>query len=101
MVFIYARCSDVGQAKELGRKIVKARAAASVAVWPIEAVHSHNNELVETTEAMLLIKTTEPKIADIEAFLMKNLGHTAPMVASFETRRLNKEYKEWLMMAVR
>jgi periplasmic divalent cation tolerance protein len=101
MVFIYTTCKDVDQAKDLGKRILKARVAACIAVWPMESMYVWESEIKEDHEAVLLIKTTEPKIAELETFLAKNHTYAVPLVASFETRRLNREYKEWLSGVVK
>ena len=96
MIFIYTTCKDVEQAKELGRKIIKARVAACVSVLPVETMYFWKDEFKEDQEALLIIKTNEPKMAEIESFLVKNHTYTTPLVASFESKRLNREYKEWM-----
>ncbi len=96
MVFIYNTCRDVNTAKELGKKIIKARVAACVNIWPMHSIYFSDGELKEDTEAVLFIKTNEPKMAEIENFLIKNHTYTTPIVAALEVKRLNREYKEWM-----
>jgi len=96
MVFIYTTCRDVSQAKELGRKIIKARVAACVNIWPIESLYFANDELKEDNEAVLLIKTNESKVAEITNFLIKHHTYTVPLVATINVHRLNREYKSWM-----
>jgi periplasmic divalent cation tolerance protein len=100
MVFVYTICRDVGQAKELGKKIIKARVAACVDIWPIDSVYTWEGEVKEDQEAALLIKANEPKVADLETFLVKNHTYTTPLVATVNVHRLNREYKEWMSTVV-
>ncbi|OGI70334.1 hypothetical protein A3A09_01700 [Candidatus Nomurabacteria bacterium RIFCSPLOWO2_01_FULL_42_20] len=96
MVFIYTVCENIAQAKELGRKIIKARVAACVNIWPIESIYFWEGKLTEGQEAVLLIKTNEQKFADIESFLKKYHTYSTPIIASINADRLNREYKEWM-----
>ena len=96
MVFIYTTCRDVDQAKELSRKIVKARVAACVNIWPMESMYYWEGQLVEDNEAVLMIKTSELKIAEIENFMVNHHSYATPLVASINVHRLNREYKEWM-----
>jgi len=95
MVFIYTTCKDIAQAKELGGKIMRAKVAACVNVWPIESMYWWEGELKEDNEAVLFIKTSEPKMAEIEDFLRKNHTYSTPFIASVKIDRINLEYREW------
>ncbi|MFH1161944.1 MAG: divalent-cation tolerance protein CutA [Candidatus Jorgensenbacteria bacterium] len=100
MVFVYTTCRDVNQAKDLGKRIIKARVASCVNIWPIESVYTWEGEVKEDQEAALLIKTNEPKVADLEMFLVKNHTYTTPLVATVNVHRLNREYKEWMSTVI-
>lgn len=88
------------QAKDLGKKIIKARVAACVNVWPIESVYFSDGECKEDHEAVLLVKTLEPKVAEIEEFLEKNHSYKVPIVAVVNVHRLNRGYKDWMTQIV-
>lgn len=100
MVFVYTTCRDIDQAKELGKRIINARVASCVNVWPIESIYTWEGEIKEDQEAALLIKTNEPKVADLEMFLVKNHTYTTPLVATVNVHRLNREYKEWMSTVI-
>lgn len=101
MVFIYTTCRNAEQAKELGKRLVSAHAAACINFWPIESIYSSENMAKEDHETAMLIKTSEPKVADIEAFLVKHHEYTTPLVATVNVHRLNREYKEWMSQVIR
>jgi periplasmic divalent cation tolerance protein len=96
MVLIYTTCKDTEQAKDLGRKILKARVAACVNVWPMESMYWNDSEIIEGTEAVLIIKTSEPKIAEIEEFLEKHHTYSIPFIGSINVHRINLKYREWM-----
>lgn len=95
MVFIYTTCKDVEQAKDLGKRIMKARIATCVNIWPINSMYWWEGALREGSEAVLIVKTNESKMAEIEAFLSKNHDYSVPVVAAFTIDRINREYREW------
>lgn len=95
MVLIYTTCKDVNQARELGTKILRARAAACVNVWPMESLYWSDGDVTEATEAVLLIKTSEARIAEIEEFLEKHHGYSTPFIGAISVHRLNLKYREW------
>jgi periplasmic divalent cation tolerance protein len=96
MVLIYTTCKDTEQAKDLGRKILKARVAACVNVWPMESMYWNDEEIVERAEAVLIIKTSEPKIAEIEEFLEKHHTYSIPFIGTINVHRINLKYREWM-----
>jgi len=95
MVFIYTTCRDVEQAKDLGERIMKARVAACVNIWPIESIYWGNGELIKDKEAVLIIKTQEKKLAEIEEFLRKYHTYSTPFVAGVHIDRINIDYQNW------
>jgi periplasmic divalent cation tolerance protein len=96
MVFVYTTCRDTQEAKKLGRLLVEKRLAACVNIAPIESIYEWRGKLTEDTEAALLIKTNEPKVAEIEEFILKNHSYSVPLAAVVDVRRVNREYKEWM-----
>lgn len=101
MVLVYTVCQDMEQAKDLGRKILKARVAACVNMWPIESAYFEGENVKEGMEAALLIKTNEPKVAEIEEFLSKYHTYSVPYIGMIDVRRLNRDYKEWMSTVMR
>jgi len=101
MVLIYTTCKNTDEAKKLGKMIIEKRLASCVNIWPIESIYFEKENLNEGTETALLIKTHEPKIADIEELILKNHAYTVPFVGSVEVKRLNRDYKEWMTTVIR
>lgn len=98
MVFIYTTCQNSEEARKIGRIIVEKKLAGCVNIWPIESIYFSSNEGVkEDDEAVLLIKTIESKVSEIENLILKNHTYSTPIVAVIDIHRVNREYKEWLM----
>ena len=100
MVFVYITCQDLVEAKRLGEAIVSSRAAACVNMWPIESAYLEDGVLKSRTEATLLIKTMEPKVQEIENLILKAHTYSTPFIGVFEVKRVNREYKDWMVGAM-
>lgn len=84
----------------MGKLLVEKHLAACVNIVPIESVYEWQGQLVEDKEAALLIKTNEPKVAEIEEFILKNHSYSVPLAAVVDVRRVNREYKEWMSAVI-
>lgn len=100
MVLIYTTCKDEGEAKKLGKLIIERHLASCVNIWPIGSIYFWEEKLTEDTEAVLLIKTSESKIAEIEQLLVENHVYATPFIGSIDVRRINREYKEWMSTVI-
>ena len=80
----------------MGRSMVEKRLAACVNITPIESIYEWEGKIVDDQEAVLLIKTSEPKVAALEELIEKNHSYATPLVGMVEVRRVNRRYKEWM-----
>jgi periplasmic divalent cation tolerance protein len=101
MVFIYTTCRNPEEARRIGKVVVEKRLAGCVNIWPIESIYSWKGEIKEDDEAVLLIKTIESKVAEIESLILQNHSYSAPIIAVINIHRINRIYKEWLMDWIR
>ncbi|MEK7143997.1 MAG: divalent-cation tolerance protein CutA [Patescibacteria group bacterium] len=97
MVFIYTTCQNSEEARKIGKMIVEKKLAGCVNIWPIESIYFWEEKIREDNEAVLLIKTTESKVAEIENIILSNHSYAVPIIATIDIHRINREYKEWLM----
>lgn len=101
MVLVYTTCRDVSEAKDLGLKLLKARVASGINVWPIDSIYFEGETPKEDQEAALLIKTNEPKVAEIEEFLTKHHTYSTPCIGTIDVHRINRDYREWMTTLMR
>ncbi len=100
MVLIYITCKNTDEAKKIGKLIIERHLAACVNIWPMESIYFWQGKLTENNETALIVKTHEPKIADIEALILQNHSYATPFIGSIDVRRLNREYKEWMSTVI-
>jgi len=97
MVFIYTTCREETQARTLGGELVKRNFASCVDIWRIGSIYPSNGGIVEEKEVAVLIRTMESKVQEIEDFIIKyHEGVTHPFIGVYDTRRINRDYKEWM-----
>ena len=96
MVLIYTTCQNSEEAKKIGKLIVEKKFASCVNIWPIDSIYFWENEVKNDDEAVLLIKTIEAKVQQIEDLIMQNHSYSLPFIAVVDVRRVNRAYKEYM-----
>lgn len=96
MVLIYTTCKDTSEAVKLGNLLLREKLAACVNIWPMQSMYMDNGTLKNQTEAVLIIKTLEPKVAHVEELIEKNHTYSTPFIGSLSVHRLNRAYREWM-----
>lgn len=88
---------DLVQARELARHLVEQRAAACVNIIPhLESVFYWENAVQTESEFLLLIKTTEAKMAQVKAILEERHSYDVPEIIAFDGEVLHQPYMEWV-----
>ena len=47
-------------------------------------------------EAVLIVKTNEQKVQEVENLILQNHTYATPFVGVINLQRVNREYKEWM-----
>jgi uncharacterized protein involved in tolerance to divalent cations len=102
VIFIYVSFNNVETAKAVGKLLVEKRMAGSVDLMPSRSFNRDNDpsgqgEVKETTGAVMIIKTIDKHIQDIEDIIRENHHDGIPCIASIKLYRLNRDFKDWLI----
>lgn len=101
MVLIYVTCKDQEEAIKLGKILLNRKIAACINTWPIKSISRNGNEILkEIEEIVLLIKTVEQRVQQVEQVIRENHSYKIPCIATIYSDRINVEYKEWLTRLV-
>lgn len=100
MIFIYTTCQNPTEARKIGKMIIEKKLAACVNVWPIESIYFFGGEVKEDDESVLLIKTIEAKVQEIEDLISANHSYDIPCIAVINIQRINRLYKEWMAQCI-
>lgn len=101
MIFIHTTCKDMNEAEKLSGLIIDNKIGACVDFWPISSCRSLNGITVSQPRVKLLITTFESKLDAITKLITDNHSELVPLVAGVDVRRINYNYKEWMMGVIR
>lgn len=88
---------DMEWATQLGRAIVEKRLAACVQLLPgIISMYTWEGRLHEEGEVLLLVKTSQQRIPEIETFLAGEHPYDTPECIAFAPSSIEPRYAAWL-----
>ncbi|KAF7493618.1 Protein CutA -like protein [Sarcoptes scabiei] len=98
----YVTVSDTNAAKDLARKIVKTKLAACVNIVPtVTSIYVWQNELEESDEALMIIKTHRDRIDQLIEFIKANHSYTVPEIIFTTIQNGNPDYLKWISDSVK
>lgn len=100
MIFIYTTARDQEEADKLSQLILDAKLAACVNSWPIQSMYVWEGEMKKETEVALIMKTIEQKFQEIEQLILKNHSYKNPCIVSLDLKRMNPDFKSWVVSSV-
>lgn len=101
IILVYITCESVEQAKKIGKNLMKKRLCACVNIFP--DMHPmfwwppKQNKIDETTEVVLIAKTTEIKYEALEKEVIKIHSYDTPCIIAIPTAHITKKYYDWLV----
>ena len=88
--------TTVPKGKEgLARDLVERKLAGCVSLFPVKSVYVWKGSIEGAEEVQMLIKTTEEKLKEIEAFFEESHPYEVPELILIRGEFLGK-YREWL-----
>lgn len=89
-------------ARPLARELVEARLAACVNIVPgVESVYRWEGKVAEDGEKLLLIKTTEERLDELQRALLAKHPYDVPEFVVITPDDVRGPYREWLLESVR
>lgn len=79
-------------AQELGKQLVDARMAACVNILPMDTVYAREGEMASEGEYLVLIKTKQELLPDLEKHVLSEYDHRDPEVFALGLQAGNKEH---------
>lgn len=96
-VFVYVTCKNEEEALKIGRQVVEEQWAACANVLPgMRSIYRWENELVEDSEAVLILKSHDALVPDLSARVVELHSYTVPCVVSLPIVGGNPAYIEWM-----
>jgi periplasmic divalent cation tolerance protein len=90
-------CPDDNTARELARSLVEHRLAACVNILPaITSVYMWQGQIEQDGEVLLLIKTAEQRLAELQAHIVARHPYELPEVIAVPITEGLTGYLQWL-----
>ncbi len=101
-IVVLSACDTSAEARKLARHLVETRVAACVNVIPgAYSVFHWEGKVKESSEWMLIIKTTRPRLESLKSELRKIHSYTVPEVVAVPVIDGSDDYLQWLDREVR
>jgi len=85
------------EAASIADALVSERLAACVNIIPaVESVYRWEGKVTRDSEALMIIKTTEGRYAELERRVKELHSYSTPEVVALEIKRSSAEYLDWL-----
>lgn len=101
MIVVYVTCSDLAEAKKIGRHLFAKRLCTCINIFP-QKVHPmywwppKANKIDETPETVMLIKTIERKYKEVEKEVCRVHSSDTPCIFALPVVHVYKPYFDWL-----
>lgn len=101
IAIVLVTAPDLRVARKIAKALLKARMAACVNIVPrIESHYWWKDKLESGAEVLMIIKTTQTKLAALESAIIANHPYDTPEVISFALNRSNAKYLGWLVKSI-
>lgn len=94
---VLVTCPSTENAREISNNIVQAKLAACVNIIPaIQSIFFWEGKIEESSECLLLIKTVEDVVSELEAAIQKLHPYSTPEFLVLEAAEVGKKYHAWV-----
>jgi periplasmic divalent cation tolerance protein len=99
---VLVTCADLPEARKIARAVVEKRLAACVNILtiPVESIYSWKEKIENTSEHLLLIKTSVKKLAALEKEVLRLHSYDNPEFIAIALESGSAPYLAWLSEAL-
>jgi periplasmic divalent cation tolerance protein len=95
--FVYMTAGSLDEARTIGRDLVESGLAACVNILPgMQSVYRWEGKVEEATEAVMIAKTTVPRVADLTARVKSLHSYACPCVVSLKVEGGHQPFLDWI-----
>jgi len=85
----------------LARELVESRLAACVNILPgVESIYRWENRVTQDGEQLLLIKTTDERLAELQQALLGRHPYELPELVVMRPEQVEERYAAWIAASV-
>jgi periplasmic divalent cation tolerance protein len=93
---IYITAGGMDEARRIGKKLIEERLAACVNIFPISSIYRWKDNIEESNEFGMIVKTKTEKVKEIEKRVEQLHSYEVPCVLSFNVGEGSAEYLKWI-----
>ncbi len=93
---IYITAGNSEEARRIGKKLIEERLAACVNIFPITSIYRWKDDIEESDEFGMIVKTKTEKVKEIEKRVKQLHSYEVPCVLSFDAGEGSAEYLKWI-----
>ncbi|MBD3204636.1 divalent cation tolerance protein CutA [Candidatus Woesearchaeota archaeon] len=96
MIFVYITAGNAGDAKKISRHLIEKKLIACTNIFPIESMYKWKGDIKEETEFVIIAKTIQEKYEQVKQELKEIHTYETPCIVSWEIKKGNKEFIDWV-----
>lgn len=97
MTFLYVTTSSQEEAKKIAQILLEKRLCGCVNIYPkVLSMYWWEGKIETSEEAILIVKTTENLIKEIEQTIIENHSYTCPCIVKIPVESVFKPFEKWL-----
>ena len=101
-LIVMTTCEDAARGRELARALVGEALAACVNLIPgVTSVYSWAGRVETGSEVLLLIKTTDDRLADVESAIRARSSYELPEIVAVPVAGGSLDYLQWVADSVK
>ncbi|MCX9012467.1 MAG: divalent-cation tolerance protein CutA [Candidatus Methanoperedens sp.] len=93
---VYITTGNIDEARRIGSKLIEERLAACVNIFPITSIYRWKDNIEESNEFGMIVKTKTDKIKEIEERVKQLHSYELPCVISLSISESSPEYLKWI-----
>ncbi len=97
---IYITAGDMEEARRIGKKLIEERLAACVNIFPISSIYRWKDNIEESDEFGMMVKTKTKKVKEIEKRVKQLHSYEVPCIIEFKIGEGSAEYLKWIEESV-
>ena len=102
MIIVYTAVESSEEAKKIAKKLLELQLIACCNIFPkITSLYSWKDDIIEDDEFVLFCKTIKKYEKDVFEVIRSCHSYTVPAIYSWKVRKVNSQYKDWLMSSLK
>lgn len=97
LVIAFSSCSNENMAYALSERIIESGLAGCIKILPVKtSIYIWKGKLVKEPEVLLMIKTLENKVEQLERFILEHHEYETPEFSVVPVSKVNENYLIWM-----